>query len=196
MPRIAADTVAEHRAHQHDVILDAAERILLADGYEALSFRTLGEQAGMARNSVYRYFTSCDDVVAALCERDMPRWLVEIEAAMAAAPDFDDAIAAFVETQLRLVADGSHQLAEVLSSAPLGPGARARIQALAYLPATVLEEQLRALGYDQPDVTAQLVQGLVGAAVRMLHHGRTVEDVAAETTQMALRLLVRPDAAR
>ena len=189
MPQIDAPTVAEHRAQQRESLLDAAEQILLDEGHAALTFGRLGERTALARNSIYRYFGSRDDLIAALCERDMPRWLVEIEAAMAAAPDFDHAIAAFVETQLRLVADGSHQLAEVLSSAPLGPGARARIQALAYLPATVLEEQLRALGYDQPDVTAQLVQGLVGAAVRMLHHGRTVEDVAAETTQMALRLL-------
>jgi AcrR family transcriptional regulator len=193
MPRIAADTVAEHRAHQHEAILDAAEVILLADGYEALNFRALGEQAGIARNSVYRYFTSCDDIVAALCERDMPRWLVEIESAMAAAPEFDDRIAAFVATQLRLVADGSHRLAEVLGAAPLGPGARARIQALAYGPSTVLEEELRTRGYATPEVTAQLVQGLVGAAVRMLHQGATLADVADETTAMALRLLAPGD---
>ena len=47
----------------------------------------LGERTGLARNSIYRYFTSRDDLIAALCERDMPRWLEELEAAMAAATD-------------------------------------------------------------------------------------------------------------
>lgn len=189
MPRIEADTVAEHRANQHDALLDAAERLLMEDGYEALNFRVLGEQTGIARNSVYRYFTSTDDVVAALCERDMPRWLLEIEAAMAAAPDPESRIEAYVATQLKLVAGGHHRLADVLQEAPLGPGARARIGALAYAPAAVLEDELRSSGHPQPEVTAQLVQGLVGAAVRMLHGGRTMEEVVSETSEVAQKLL-------
>jgi AcrR family transcriptional regulator len=189
MPRIEADTVAEHRANQHDALLDAAEQLLLEDGFEALSFRVLGERAGIARNSVYRYFTSTDDVVAALCERDMPRWLLEIEAAMAAAPDPEHRIEAYVRTQLELVAGGHHRLAEVLQAAPLGPGARARINALAYAPAAVLEEELRSTGSTTPDVTAQLVQGLVGGAVRLLHQGRAMDEVVAETTEAVQRLL-------
>ncbi len=189
MPRIEADSVAEHRANQHDALLDAAEQLLLDEGFEALSFRVLGERTGIARNSVYRYFTSTDDVVAALCERDMPRWLLEIEAAMAAAPDASSRIEAYVRTQLELVAGGHHRLADVLQAAPLGPGARARINALAYAPAAVLEEELRATGSSTPDVTAQLVQGLVGGAVRLLHQGRTMDDVVAETTEAVQRLL-------
>lgn len=189
MPRIEADTVAEHRANQHDALLDAAESVLMEDGYEALNFRVLGERTGIARNSVYRYFTSSDDVVAALCERDMPRWLLEIESAMAVAPDQPARMAAYVETQLQLVAGGHHRLADVLQEAPLGPGARARINALAYQPAVVLEEELRGSGHPQPEVTAQLVQGLVGAAVRMLHSGRSMDEVVAETAEMAQRLV-------
>lgn len=192
MPRIDADTVAEHRSNQHDALLDAAESVLLEDGYEALNFRVLGERTGIARNSVYRYFTSSDDVVAALCERDMPRWLLEIEAAMAAAPDLASRTGAYVKTQLELVAGGHHRLATVLQEAPLGPGARARINALAYAPTSVLEEELRAQGHPQPDVTAQLVQGLVGAAVRMYHSGRSMDEVVAETTEMAQRLVGAP----
>lgn len=192
MPRIEADSVAEHRANQHDALLDAAEHLLLEDGYEAVNFRVLGERTGIARNSVYRYFTSTDDVVAALCERDMPRWLLEIESAMAAAPDPAGRIEAYVRTQLELVAGGHHRLAEVLQAAPLGPGARARIGALAYAPATVLEEELRVAGHPQPDVTAQLAQGLVGAAVRLLHNGRAMDEVVAETTEVVQRLLTTP----
>lgn len=192
MPRIEADSVAEHRANQHDALLDAAEQLLLEEGYDALSFRVLGERTGIARNSVYRYFTSTDDVVAALCERDMPRWLLEIESAMAAAPDRESRIEAYVRTQLQLVAGGHHRLAEVLQAAPLGPSARARIGALAYAPATVLEEELRGSGHPQPDVTAQLAQGLVGAAVRLLHNGRSMDEVVAETTDVVQRLLTSP----
>ena len=144
MPQIDAPTVAEHRAQQREALLDAAEAILLADGHGALTFRALGERTGLARNSIYRYFTSRDDLIAALCERDMPRWLEELETAMAAADGRDARIAAFVSTQLRLVAQGSHRMAELLGDAPLGPAVRARIDALAYRPAALLEPELGA----------------------------------------------------
>ena len=57
---------------------------------------------------------------------------------MDAAADADARVAAFVSTQLRLVAAGSHRLAQLLGDAPLGPAVRARINALAYRPAALL----------------------------------------------------------
>ena len=92
----------------------------------------------------------------------MPRWLNELEAAMAAADGQDARIAAFVSTQLRLVAHGSHRMAELLGDAPLGPAVRARINALAYRPAALLEPEL---GPRDPKLVAQLVQGVVNAGV-------------------------------
>ncbi len=138
MPQIDAPTVAEHRAQQREALLDAAEAILLEEGHGALSFRRARKRTGLARNSIYRYFGSRDDLIAALCERDMPRWLEELESAMAAAADADGRVAAFVSTQLQLVAHGSHRMAQLLGDAPLGPAVRARINALAYRPAVLL----------------------------------------------------------
>jgi AcrR family transcriptional regulator len=185
MPQIDAPTVAEHRAQQREALLDAAEAILLADGHGALTFRALGERTGLARNSIYRYFTSRDDLIAALCERDMPRWLEELETAMAAADGRDERIAAFVSTQLRLVAQGSHRMAELLGNAPLGPAVRARINALAYRPAALLEPELGADAH----LTAQLIQGVVNAGVRLLHGAGTLDDVEPLTVELAQTLV-------
>jgi AcrR family transcriptional regulator len=186
MPQIDAPTVAEHRAQQREALLDAAEAILLADGHHALTFRALGERTGLARNSIYRYFGSRDDLIAALCERDMPRWLEQLEAAMAAADGQDARIAAFVATQLRLVAHGSHRMAQLLCDAPLGPAVRARINALAYRPAALLEPEL---GPDDPKLVAQLVQGVVNAGVRLLHGAGTLEQVEPLTVTLAQTLV-------
>jgi AcrR family transcriptional regulator len=195
MPHIDAPTVAEHRAQQREGLLDAAERILIDDGHDGLSFRALGERSGLARNSIYRYFSSTDDLIAALCERDMPRWLEELGTAMAAADGLDERVTAFVSTQLRLVAAGHHRLAELLGDAPLGPAARGRINALAYRPAALLEPELALLGDAQAALTAQLVQGVVNAGVRLLHGAGELEQVEALTVQMA-QTLVRSRAAR
>jgi AcrR family transcriptional regulator len=185
MPQIDAPTVAEHRALQREGLLDAAERILLTDGHDALSFRALGERTGLARNSIYRYFSSRDDLIATLCERDMPRWLEELQAAMASADGLDGRVAAFVSTQLRLVAAGHHRMAELLGGAPLGPAVRARINALAYRPAVLLEPELVRLGDGHAALSAQLVQGLVNAGVRLLYGPGELAELEAATIELA-----------
>jgi AcrR family transcriptional regulator len=189
MPQIDAPTVAEHRAKQRDALLDAAEQMLVEGGPDALSFRVLGERAGLARNSVYRYFQSRDDVLAAVCEREMPEWLERLRVAMDAAEDLDGRIAAYVSTQLRLVADGHHRLATILGDAPLGPQVRARINALAYRPAVLLEAELAVAGDAEPALSAQLLQGLVNAGVRLLHNAGDPAEVEAMTIAMAQRLV-------
>jgi AcrR family transcriptional regulator len=190
MPQIDAPTVAEHRARQREALLDAAEDLLVEGGVEALSFRVLGERTGLARNSVYRYFESRDDILAAVCERELPDWMARLEEAMDRASTPEAKLAAFVSTQLRLVAEGHHRLATILGDAPLGPAVRARINALAYAPAVLLEPLLRDVGDPRPEVSAQLLQGLVNAGVRLLH-GRSadVREVEAATIEMAQRVL-------
>jgi len=186
MPQIDAPTVAEHRAQQREALLDAAEQILLEEGHSALTFGHLGVRTGLARNSIYRYFSSRDDLIAALCERDMPRWLDELRAAMDAAPDADARIAAFVSTQLRLVVAGAHRLAQLLGDAPLGPAVRARINALAYRPAALLEAELK--GDEDARLAAQLVQGVVNAGVRLLHSA-SIDEVEPLTVSLAQTLV-------
>jgi AcrR family transcriptional regulator len=183
MPQIDAPTVAEHRAQQREALLDGAEKLLLEEGHAALSFGRLGERTGLARNSIYRYFASRDDLIAALCEREMPGWMEQLEAAMEAAPDADARVAAFVSTQLRLVAAGHHRLAELLGDAPLGPAVRARINALAYRPAALLVGELEG---DQ--LAAQLVQGVVNAGVRLLHSA-PLDEVERRTVESAQTLV-------
>ncbi len=188
MPQIDAPTVAEHRAQQREALLDGAEQILLEEGHGALTFGHLGERTGLARNSIYRYFSSRDDLIAALCERDMPRWLDELRTAMAAAPDADARIEAFVSTQLRLVVAGAHRLAELLGDAPLGPAVRARINALAYRPAALLVDELKLKGDPDAELAAQLVQGVVNAGVRLLHSA-PIDEVEPLTVTLAQTLV-------
>lgn len=195
MPRIEAETLAEHRAFQEQSLLEAAERILLTDGYEALGFRRLGEETGLARNSVYRYFASRDDLVAALCERELPDWLRELELSMVGVEGLDERVEVFVEAQLRLVVAGRHRLAEVLARAPLGPEARARINALAYAPAETLERVLADAGCADADITAQLVQGVVGSAIRMMHRADDPERIVRATRRSAAAIVAERRAA-
>ena len=60
MPKIAAPTVAEHREHIRVALIDAAEAILRAG--EPLTAGVVSGAAGIARNSIYRYVDSVDDL--------------------------------------------------------------------------------------------------------------------------------------
>jgi AcrR family transcriptional regulator len=64
------------RNHQHidraaktARILDAAEELLLRDGYDATTMAAIARAAGVANNAVYWYFPGKDDLLAAVLER-------------------------------------------------------------------------------------------------------------------------------
>ncbi|MEK8226875.1 helix-turn-helix domain-containing protein [Oerskovia sp. M15] len=93
MPRISAPTVAEHRAAQMRVLLDAA-RSLLAETGRPPTFSALAERAGLARPSLYQYFRSADDLLLAMVEDVFPGgplrsrgpWMLLLTTAAASSP--------------------------------------------------------------------------------------------------------------
>ena len=55
MPRIKADNIEEHVAHQRAAVLDAAVRLFTTNGYHDVSLGDIAAEVGLARNSLYRY---------------------------------------------------------------------------------------------------------------------------------------------
>ena len=64
---------------RRDQLLDAAQQLLLAHGLKATTVADVAAAAGVAKGTVYLYFTSKDDLLAAL----RARYLAEHEAAIA-----------------------------------------------------------------------------------------------------------------
>lgn len=54
-----------------EAVLDAASRLVLEGGVEALSTRTIAEAAGIPVASLYQYFADKEGVLLSLVERDM-----------------------------------------------------------------------------------------------------------------------------
>jgi AcrR family transcriptional regulator len=54
-------------------ILDAAEALLLRDGFEATTMAAIARGAGVSTNAVYWYFPGKDDVLAAVLRRRLER---------------------------------------------------------------------------------------------------------------------------
>jgi AcrR family transcriptional regulator len=68
-------------------ILDAAERLLLRNGYEATAMAEVARRAGVANNAVYWYFPSKDDLLAAVLQRRQERELTTLPARETLTPD-------------------------------------------------------------------------------------------------------------
>src|SRR5580692_2792203 len=61
-----------------ELVLDAAERVMAQDGYEAATLARVVEEAGIPMSSVYHYFGSKDGILLAVMERGAERFFAEL----------------------------------------------------------------------------------------------------------------------
>jgi AcrR family transcriptional regulator len=176
LPRISAATVAEHRAAQERALLDAAHE-LLHETSEAPTMAEVAGRAGMARPSVYQYFASRQDLLQALVRDIFPRWTEQVTRAMADAPTAADRILAYALANVDLVAEGAHAVGCALAA--LAPGAEldeqsTRMHRQLQEP---LIQTLKALGVEDPESLAEMINSMVHAGTRMLESGQSLEQV-------------------
>jgi AcrR family transcriptional regulator len=70
-----------------DAIVAATARVLVKDGYEALSTNRVAERAGVSVGSLYQYFPSKEALVVAVMERHIERMTGELGDRLAAMAD-------------------------------------------------------------------------------------------------------------
>lgn len=181
MPRISAPTVAEHRARKRSALLTAATELLLTQGVAAVTPAAVGAAAGLARSSVYQYFGSSAELVAAIVEEAFPPWNAAIRGAMSRADTPAGRIEAYFRETLRLTAEGAHRTAGALAGAELPAACRERIVELHREQAAPFVEALRDLGVSDRDLTARLLGGLLEAAMRAVDTGAPPRTVTRRT---------------
>ncbi|WP_406711825.1 TetR family transcriptional regulator [Trueperella pyogenes] len=121
-PKISAPSVKEHHSMMYVRLVDAAEMILREDGPAALTAAAVATSAGMARNSIYRYVESIDDLRLLVLERYIPGWQKRIDAALAAESDPYLQLQILVEISLDIGAEAGHQWLIDVVKAGLGRG--------------------------------------------------------------------------
>ncbi|HLK83210.1 MAG TPA: helix-turn-helix domain-containing protein [Xanthobacteraceae bacterium] len=83
-------------AARHEAIVAAARRLACESGLGAVQIAPVAERAGIAAGTVYRYFPSKDDLVAAVVSAATEREVAAIRAAAAAAPGALSGLAAAI----------------------------------------------------------------------------------------------------
>jgi AcrR family transcriptional regulator len=93
-------TRAESQARTRALIIDAATRLFLRDGFQVTSLEQIGEEAGFTRGAVYSNFPSKTAMGIAVIDELYERKARELQAALEAREGLDewfDALAAWAE---------------------------------------------------------------------------------------------------
>jgi AcrR family transcriptional regulator len=175
VPRIDAPTVLQHRAAREQALLEAARGLLTAEPDRVPSLAEVGALAGLSRSSVYQYYASREDLLAAVVADSFPRWQQRLDAAVASADGPRARVLAFLRANLELVADGEHALARTLAvAAPSEELARRSREFHDRLMLPVVDALVE-LGAPDPATTTELVNALVHAASRRVEQDGDLE---------------------
>lgn len=186
MPKIDAPTLLEHRARQRAALLAAARESFKDNGFTDMTFSDIAARAGLARSSVYEYFTSKEDIMIAVCEVELPKRKESIRKAMLRARSPRDEVAAWIRVQLKLVAEDEHKLVTAMMNAEVGPETRERIALMHMELAEPLTAALAAMGWKNESLTASLLQGIVFAGAHRIEGGEKPGTVIRSAVNLAL----------
>lgn len=170
MPKIKADSVREHRARVLAALVDGAE-FLLTSGVTTLTAGAVAAQAGIARNSIYRYVDSVDDLIEMVVTRGFPRWTSAVRAAVEAESTPSAGVVAYVRANVEQAVGGDHAWRTSLSRMNLSPSARKRVAALHTELSDILSGLLNAAAVDNAALVAESFQAVADACVRRVDAG-------------------------
>ena len=169
VPRIQADSVAEHVARQEAAVFDAALRLFVERGYAGVSLGDIAAEVGLARNSLYRYFPDKAHILLRWFRAELPAQVERAAAVLGGKGTPRARIEAWVADQLDYARQPEHDLIVALAEAAgdLEPAERAELadshrQVLAPLDAALVEAGVADAA--ERGAVADLIGGLVIAA--------------------------------
>lgn len=77
-PEVPGPTLTKSQTARRDRVIAAARDLASEGGYEAVQMRAVADRAGVALGTIYRYFSSKDDLLAAV----LVAWAVDLEASV------------------------------------------------------------------------------------------------------------------
>lgn len=170
MPRITAPTVREHHALVKTRLIDAAEEILHASGPQALTASQVAQRTGIARNSIYRYVPTVNDLLRLVIERRLKPWRQHVKAAVENIADPIEWLVIWTQANLIEAANSGHSW--LMTIATSAPTAAAKQQAHREVEDEV-EAAVARLGSHTTALHVAMVQGLLNAGFRRLAAGES-----------------------
>lgn len=160
MPKIHAESVQAHREQMEARLISAADDLLMAG--KPLSAKAVTESVGIARNSLYRYVDSIDELRALVVGRYLPQWVAAVDADVHAKTDPLAQLLTYVSSNLREAEANGHgrlmQMVKDLNPEYLAPIAEAHLRM-----AELLKGLCAELDPDGTVITTAFVQAVLEA---------------------------------
>ena len=118
-PKIQAATVVEQRQMRQRQLIDAALSIALESGAANISVAAVAKRAGLARSSMYEYFSSSADLIADLVIEELALYQKRLAQAVKGTEDPYQHIELWIAEALQYVVDGRHMLIKSLNAAAI-----------------------------------------------------------------------------
>lgn len=188
MPKISAATVVEHRAQVQQRLIDAAEEILRAGESERLTAAVVSNAAGIARNSIYRYVDSVDDLLGMVLARHLPAWIDAVGAELATVTAPEDRIRVWLSANLTQAHRTGHGWLMGLGRNAAPSEATAKVMDGAH---EVMRDAIGSAWLELAGdaaaarVAAGLTRGLLEAGFRQIDAGADLEQLLRLTTNAA-----------
>jgi AcrR family transcriptional regulator len=199
------ENVVRRLAARHDAIVAAAGSLAAEAGINAVQIAPVAERAGIAAGTVYRYFPSKTDLVAALVDAVSEREIGAMRGAADAAPGPLSALAAAITT-LAARALSERKLAFALIGEPVDADTEAARLTFRSALAAELSRRLvlamkgghlpeQDIAVAAPALLGALIEGLVGPLAPAVNDDETKTRDAVQTlTLFALRAVGVADA--
>jgi AcrR family transcriptional regulator len=167
VPRITAPTVAAHREQQLRAVLDSA-RAILGENRTAPTLAETAARAGMARSSIYRYFSSNAELLAAIVDDVLPEWAGYVHDRVAAAGTPGEQVWAYVCANIDLFSSSEQDVASALTEVADPRMLKEPMETFHADLQKPLVSALVALGEPRPKVMAEAIESALVRVARAI----------------------------
>jgi AcrR family transcriptional regulator len=113
------------RQEREDLILQAAEELFLEKGFHDVSIDEIAARVGIAKGTIYLHFTSKEELVFALLQRDIKQFLLEVDSILASSDSATARLRAIME---RVYSGMLGSYLQILAAVYQNPELRARME--------------------------------------------------------------------
>jgi len=174
-PKIQAETVVEQRQLRQRQLIDAALAIALESGASSITVAAVAEKAGMARSSIYEYFSSSADLVADLVMEELVLYQNRLAKAVIGTSDPYEYVELWIAEALQYVVDGRHMLIKSLNMASIPEFRRDEISQGHRNLMVTISSPLQDMGLKDIRAAMSYLQNIIEAASVRIESGNNPE---------------------
>jgi AcrR family transcriptional regulator len=174
-PRIQAATIVEQRQMRQRQLIDAALAIALESGAANITVAAVAKRAGLARSSMYEYFSSSADLIADLVIEELALYQKRLAQAVNGTQDPYQHIELWIAEALQYVVDGRHMLIKSLNAAAIPEFRRDEISQGHRNLMTTISARLQEIGLTDIRGAMSYLQNTIEAASVRIESGSDFE---------------------